>query len=512
MKPRVILLPLLCLSFLSACTSPQKGSQPIPSSEDTSVLSSDTSAEDTSIATSENTSVSSSEDSSPSGPMEYARDPRDESQAANQTWLDYIGGIDDAWEHYRGDGVTIAVIDTDFDCSHSEFKNEDGSSKISPLSASFSASGTKVTTTVGPNWTYGGESHGTFCAAMAAASCTGQGTVGVAPNAGLMLLKTDARPLSICEAFRYAADNGARVITISIGSYADGGGDLDRQGADLTTVFNDSVAYAYNKGVVVCSAAGNGGLESRPTEYTYPGATPLVIGCAGLADASRNSLWSGTSYNSSSSYQFCDVFAPAENMYNACSYVDQGTKYLYDGGWNGTSFASPQVAGAAALYFQKNPTATNADFERDLYASCDKVDPAANTGHGALNIARLLGVEQKQKIIYFQDASWWRSDSARSSLFAWNQAGTVGNADYPGVVMTKVSTGLWRATIDGSRFDYMMFVRVGASSMEDWGAKTVDIPVCSFSSKRNLYTISSTSAAWTSQGKLVQGNFSHYAG
>ena len=507
MKSRLLYLLLLSLAFLSACSSsPSKSVEPsIPETT------SEQTTSETTSATSETEATSSKEETTSQQSLDYSRDPRDESLIGNQKYLDYIGGIDDVWEHYRGDGVTIAVIDTDFDVTHSEFFYEDGRSKILESSASFVSSAGKVTKTVGRDkMTYGGQSHGTFCAAMAAASVTGQGTVGVAPNADLLLLKTDARPLSICEAFRYAAEEGAKVITISIGSYADGIGDLDRQGADLTTVFEEAVGYAYQKGCVICSAGGNGGEDGRPTEYTYPGATTHVIGCGGLADESRNALWSGSSYNSSPAYQFIDVCAPAHNLYNACSYTNQGQTYLYDGGWNGTSFASPQVAGAAALYFQKNPNATNADFERDLYASCDKVDPVANTGYGALNVARLLGLEQKQKTIYFQDASWWRADGARSSLFAWNQAGTLGNADFPGVVMDKVSTGLWRATVDGSKFDFLLFVRVGSTDLSDWGAKTMDLPVCAFSKKRNLYTISSTSASWVSDGKTVKGSFSHY--
>jgi hypothetical protein len=76
--------------------------------------------------------------------------------------------------------------------------------------------------------------------------------------------------------------------------------------------------------------------------------------------------------------------------------------------------------------------------------------------------------------------------------------------------MDKVSTGLWKTTVDGSKFDFLLFARVAATSMEDWNAKTMDLPVCAFSKKRNLYTISSTSASWVSEGKTVKGSFSHY--
>ncbi|MBO4286110.1 MAG: S8 family serine peptidase, partial [Bacilli bacterium] len=344
-----------------------------------------------SSVTSEESSVVSSTSSSQSSSqkLDYSSNPSSEPYIARQSYLNYIGDIYSVWKQYRGDGQTIAVIDEGFESEHEDFTFNDGTSKVSPDSASFVTSGSNTTTSVGIKNVKNGEaSHGTFCAGVAAAGINGKGVVGIAPNAKLLLLKTDRKPKSIAKAFHYAADHGATVVSISIGSYYNYDGDLVNDGSDLGTVFDEPVKYCYDKGVPVISAGGNGGLDNQPTEYTFPGCVDNVIGVGGLAANSSTKIWSGSSYNSSPQYRFIDVFAPAENMYGCCNYG--GKKY--DSGWNGTSFAAPQVAGMAALYLQKNPNATARDFENALYASCHKIDNSGHYGYGRVDVGKLMGV------------------------------------------------------------------------------------------------------------------------
>lgn len=437
----------------------------------------------------------------------YTLDPTSESYYSKQAYLKYVGNIDNVWKKYRGDDQILAVIDSGFYVDHSEFFFEDGTSKVLDTSASFTYNGSGVTVSQGKNKVgiTDGDSHGTICATVAASSVTGEGTVGVAPNCKLMLLKTDKKPQSIARAFRYAADNGAKALTISIGSYYDYEGDLVNDGSDLSTVFNSSLRYAHDKGVVICSAGNGGGW--RPTDYTYPGACDYVIGAGGLAKRSRTSVWSGSSYNSSKDYQFCDVFAPADDIFSGCYFDRDGRHYDYDGGFNGTSFASPIIAASACLYFQKNPTATNVDFERALFNTATKLQ-GEKGGYGAIDIEGLMNYEKPtdaEKTFYFKDASWWRADGAKTSVFAWNYAQTAINGDYPGLMMTSVSTGVWSIEIDTTRFERLVFVRVSAKN-EDWGAETVNIDLSSFGS-RNGYSIASTSAKWKSDEQYVTGSF-----
>ena len=391
-----------------------------------------------------------------------------------QVYLNHIGDIFSVWKKYQGEGVTIAVIDSAFDPYHEDFTDSNGKSKISNLSASFTYNGSIVTTNVGVNYVNDlSDSHGTFCAGVAAAAINSKGVVGVAPKANLMLLKTDKKPKSIVEAFKYAADNGAKVVTISIGSYYNYDGDLVNDGSDLGTVFDDAVSYCRNKGVVVCSAGGNGG-GSTPTEYTFPGATTGVIGCGGLAFNTHEEIWEGTSYNSSKTYQFIDVLAPSENMFNICNYSSGGKQVLYDEGWNGTSFASPIVAGLAALYFEKNPSATVSQFESALYNSCHPITGSSiatkdQLGYGRVDVSKLLGMSPTGEVTLKV-----KSNVSSLYVYAYNSDLSLEKElkSWPGASMNKIGN-IFTYTINISDYDYVLF-----SSGDSY--KTVDLLSSSF--------------------------------
>ena len=427
--------------------------------------------------------------SSSSAPKPAALDPYAEPKLGQQYYLNHIGDIFSAWKQYTGKGVTIAVIDMGFKPTHEDFYFKDGTSKVTANSASFTTTGNNTVTAVGADKVVNlGESHGTFCAGVAAAAANGKGVIGVAPDANLMLLKTDRKPKSIAAAFRYAADNGAKVITISIGSYYyEYIGDLVDDGSDLATVFNAPVQYCLNKGVTVVSAAGNGGEmgEDWVTEYTFPGATPGVIGVGGLAANKSTEIWSGSSYNSSPAYQFVDVVAPANGMYGCCHYDGKD----YDGGWNGTSFASPIVAGMAALYYEANPTHTPAQFEAALYNSCvsftpDGGKPAKNQiGKGRVDVGRLLGISVSSSIAVTCVNSRWTN----CYCYAWNSVTGTALSSWPGKAMSK-SSSTYTYTIPAG-YDSVIFNNGS-------GQQSPDLLVSSLSGARyNLSTYASLSSS-----------------
>ena len=368
---------------------------------------------------------------------------------SKQYYLNQVGDIYTAWNKYRGRGITVAVIDSSFDAYHEDFTFSNGVSKVSDKSASFTYDGSKVTTNVGKDYAHDGDGdpHGTFCAGVVGAGTNTKGVIGIAPDSTLMLLKTDRKPKSICEAFKYAADNGAKVITISIGSYYDYDGDLINDGSNLSTVFNDSIAYARNKGVVICSAGGNGGGGSRATEYTYPGSCEHVIGCGGLAFNGDGNIWGGSSYNSSSQYQYIDVFAQSDKMFNC-------TNHTYAGGWEGTSFASPIIAGVAALYFEKYPNATPAQFETALFNNCLPVSGAGltadNFGYGRIHASKVLAEETTLSINIKVKAN------SQVYLYAWNYQHNKEIAEWPGIAMSN-SSGTYSYTLDLSVYQNVIF-------------------------------------------------------
>ncbi len=375
-----------------------------------------------------------------------------------QYYLNHIGDIFSVWQHYQGKGQTIAVIDVGFDPYHEDFVYQDGTSKVSPRSAAF----TKDSTSPGIGLEAVknlGESHGTFCAGVAAAGVNGIGVTGVAPEAELLLLRTDATPTAIVKAFDYARQEKVTAISISIGSYADYGGDLIDDGSDMIGDFTKAVKACRDAGIPVISAAGNGGLEGKPTEYTFPGATEGVIGVGGLAANRSDEIWSGSSYNSAPQWQFADVFAPAEGMAGCCNY--DGKKY--DGGWKGTSFAAPIVAGMAALYFEAFPNKGVTDFERDLFASSHKLTSSViatsdQLGYGAVDVGALLKVKSPKEVTVKLDAP-----SSPWNLFCWNVSRA--NTEWPGVKMEKSGTK-YVAKVDVSTYPWLILNGPSGQTMD----------------------------------------------
>ena len=480
---KLISIPLLTL-FLFSCS--QNG---------TSSNNSDSSQMTSSSGLPSNSNSDSTIDSSSEAPIVNPYKPMDEPLVNRQYYLNHIGDIYNTWNTYRGKGITIAVIDVGFMANHPDFTYSDGTSKVSSKSAYIHKEGNTIVVEDGTvenlavhyDADYNND-HGTFCAGVAAAGLNGKGVIGIAPEAELMLLRTDGHPHSINKAFTYAADNGAKVITISIGSYNDDyEGDLKRwqsTGITLYNAFDEAVQYCRNKNVAVISAAGNGGVTemNRPEEYTYPGATTGVIGVGGLMANESTRVWSGSSYNSSNLYRFCDVFAPSDGMYGCCEYSSN----KYDGGydtqqgkykWRGTSFASPIVAGMAALYFEKNPNATVSQFEDALFnhsshtfSDTESGLTVNNIGYGRVDIGALLNTTYNGTVTI-------KVEYNGSSLYAfgWNDAGTISldNREWPGKPLTKVD-GYYQVDVNYSEIQNILFNNGGNSY------KTINLSPTSF--------------------------------
>ena len=467
-KIKLLILPALSFLLLSCSNNVEEKETDSTTPEQSENTNTNQNSENGSENTNENnTPVDNTPEDNPV--VETKLNPMDEPYIGRQYYLNHIGNIYSAWGTYRGKGITIAVIDAGFNPNHEDFFYKDGTNKVSEKSASFTTSGNTTTTNVGINYVVNmGESHGTFCAGVAAAAVNGKGVAGIAPDASLLLLKTDCKPKSIAKAFKYAADNGAKVVTISIGSYYTYEGDLVNDGSDLGTVFDEPVAYCYNKNIPVISAGGNGG-GYMPTEFTFPGCVDHVIGVGGLAANSSTNIWEGSSYNSSPSYQFIDVFAPSDMMYGCCHYDNK----IYDGGWNGTSFASPIVAGLAALYFEKNPNKAAAQFETDLYNSCHALAAqngvqANQLGHGRVDVGKLLGLTSNRSVTAKFKSSW-----TDCYAYVWNSVSRTQLNNWPGTKLSK-NNGEFTINIDISKYDSVIFTKTIS------GPKTPDLLVSSF--------------------------------
>ena len=249
------------------------------------------------------------------------------------------------------DRVPVAVIDSGADSVHPELAG-----KI--LGAKSFVGGSARVDTLG---------HGTFVAGLIAAGVdNGIGIAGLAPSAELLVAKvvTGSRAIPVeaeARAIRWAVENGARVINMSLGGLRD---PLDPARDSYSRLEADAVAYAVSNGVVVVAAVGNGDqAPSSPWKYaSYPAALPHVLGVSAYGESGAVPKFSNRDriYNdiAAPGEQILSIFPrPLTARFPACSeqgYSSCGPEEYRE--TQGTSFAAPQVSSAAAVLLSLRPT------------------------------------------------------------------------------------------------------------------------------------------------------------
>lgn len=305
----------------------------------------------------------------------FATVPNDP-QFPNQWGLNRIG-CPDAWDLTTGDpAIVVAVVDTGVDLNHPELATllVPGQDLVDFAPGSIPK----------PGWVFEGDytgvdsipqdevGHGTHVAGtISCLSNNGTGVAGVAWKVRLMPVKVLARirntttnqvrgsgsAAHIAAGIRWAVDNGARIINMSLGGSAD------------TMVEREAVAYAVSKGVVVVAAMGN----DSSAVPSYPAAYPDVIAVAATDSADQQASFSNTGPH-------IDISAPGVGVVS--TYWDDTYASL-----SGTSMASPHVAGVAALVLSRNAALTAADVGNILRTTArplrnNPADPVPNDSYG----------------------------------------------------------------------------------------------------------------------------------
>ena len=298
-------------------------------------------------------------------------------------------GMPTAWKLADGNGVVVAVLDTGV-----AYEDQGKFHQVEDLKGvPFVKPYNFVNNSKHANDDHG---HGTHVAGtIAQMTHNGIGVTGVARNVQIMPLKVlggngSGSVAGIADAIRYAADNGAKVINMSLG------------GAFPSRVLKKAVEYAHKKGVVVVCAAGNEGRSS----VGYPAAYPGAIAVSATQQDEATTFYSNYGKD-------VDIAAPGGNtrggdaggvLQNTIK-VGDPTKSGYFA-FMGTSMASPHVAGVAALVVGEG--VTNPDmveqilketarkpegkaYSRDHYGAGIIDAPAAinkaRAGHGAEQLA-----------------------------------------------------------------------------------------------------------------------------
>jgi len=286
---------------------------------------------------------------------------------SKEYWLDSYG-IRAAWNVTKGAGVTIAIIDTGVDGSVAELRG------AVSAGADFSGAGTGGRPEGGD-----GDEHGTMVASLAAGRGTGAnaGVIGAAPAASLISASVgfgaadEGSDQEIADAVTWSVDHGAKVINLS----------LTRNTLDWPESWDTAFLYAQDHDVVVVAAAGNRG--SGTDEVGAPATMPGVLGVGGVTQNG------GSSTDASAQGITLGISAPSENLVG----VIPGGGYVL---WDGTSGASPIVAGVVALVRAAHPELSAANvINRIVKTAHDRgaAGPDDLYGYGLLDAAAAVSAD-----------------------------------------------------------------------------------------------------------------------
>jgi type VII secretion-associated serine protease mycosin len=292
----------------------------------------------------------------PAAPAAPAAPSAPDDPVRDEQWqLDYLDA-DDAWQHARGTGITVAVLDSGVDGSHPDLAGQ-----VLPGLDLVDSSTDGRSDPVG---------HGTTVAALIAGrGDDSRGVIGLAPNAKILpvrVLNKDNRyddATTVADGLRWAVDHGAQVVNLSLG------------GTGSSQALAEALDYAFAKDVVVVACTGNI-TPPAPTQVWYPAREPGVLAVAGLAHGAGDApLWT-----SSITGRQTVLAAPAADLLGARP----------GGYWRvqGTSFAAPLVSATAALVRSMFPRMSAANVVNRLIATARDLGSAGRDdeyGFGAVD-------------------------------------------------------------------------------------------------------------------------------
>jgi type VII secretion-associated serine protease mycosin len=297
-------------------------------------------------------------------------------ERSGEWWLDLLH-LPSAWQMSRGQGVTVAVLDTGVDGHDADLTGQ---------------------VTQGPDYTTGGRTpdgrywghHGTSIAGIIAGHGHGPGStagiLGIAPAAKILSIRVTwetndpirqtrgaalADRSSLAQGIRYAVDHGASVINMSLGGSS---ASFDGTPDDVA-----AINYALGKGVVLVASMGNDGAP--PTKRYFPAAYPGVIAVGAVGRSLKP-------WKDSNRGPYVAVAAPGVGIVS--DDISDGYQIT-----DGTSASSAIVAGVAALIRSQYPSMPPAQVARAVETGVTHQPPGGHNdqvGAGVVDAAKALQV------------------------------------------------------------------------------------------------------------------------
>ena len=334
------------------------------------------------------------------------------------------------WKGAKGEGFVVAILDSGVDYTHEDLVDnmwrnpgetgvdaqgrdkatngvdDDGNGYIDDVvgwdfvtndNKPFDLSVTPIELLMGG----GNPGHGTHCAGnIAARGDNGKGIAGVAPRAKIMALrflseKGEGSTDAAVKAIQYSIKMGVKVSSNSWGSSGE-----DPADAAGNKALRDVLEESRLAGQLFVAAAGNGDAQGKGYDNDaakdpgYPASYPdaHILSVAAIDKTDGIGSFSNWGVNT------VDIGAPGvavfstmvENQYS--DKVIDLPQFGIEATWDGTSMATPHVAGAAALYWADHPKATAADVKKAIMDSAKPIPSLAGkvvTG-GKLSVEQLM--------------------------------------------------------------------------------------------------------------------------
>ncbi|MFB4165100.1 S8 family peptidase [Alteribacillus sp. JSM 102045] len=267
--------------------------------------------------------------------------------------LDRLEAPDVHGDGISGNGVKVAVLDSGIDGNHEDLHVAGGVSFVDSE----------------PDPQTDRNGHGTHVAGTIASLDNNTGVLGMSPQAELYAVKVLGADgsgdfSSIAQGLEWSIDNNMDIVNMSLG------------GTMGSQALEEASDNAYEAGITVIAAAGNSGSLGFFNTINYPAKYDSVM-AVGAVDENDNRA------SFSSVGEELEVMAPGVNV---LSTTPNDNYEAFDG----TSMASPHVAGAASLMLDNDPSLSSEEIRQKLNATADPLGDSFYYGNGIVNLKAAL--------------------------------------------------------------------------------------------------------------------------